>query len=434
MKKYNDFKYRNYSYSYDDKFLNICYEFEIVGLDDFQTSYKIPYKNKYLTKEVDDLIFYLGLIESLSVYKLTVADNYHIDCRKTTVDEFDFFKKIMRLGLGEFFYTNNLKFNEDINFTSSDINKELPSKKYKLEGRIIAVGGGKDSVVSIELLKKEIGTELFLINKLPSAISCIEKSGLNYINIERKIDQKIIKYNKLGFYNGHTPFSAMVAFASSLTALVNGVKDIVLSNESSADESSVKGSDVNHQYSKSYEFENDFRHFIKSKINTDLNYFSFLRPLNELSIAKIFATKKEYHSIFTSCNLKSKEGKWCNNCAKCLFIFIMLAPFLTKEELIVIFGENLLEKESLLMDFEKLYGKSDVKPFECVGTYDEINQALNDIADDYQDSFLMKSYLKDKNKHHIINGYVIKNQANLSDYYFGLLKKEFDYATKLFKK
>ena len=67
----------------------------------------------------------------------------------------------------------------------------------------------------------------------------------------------MLQLNSEGYINGHTPFSAIVAFSSVLTAALNGQKYITLSNENSANESTVKDSKVNHQYSKSYEFELD---------------------------------------------------------------------------------------------------------------------------------------------------------------------------------
>jgi hypothetical protein len=45
-------------------------------------------------------------------------------------------------------------------------------------------------------------------------------------------------------------------------------------------------------------------------------------------------------------------------------------------DLIAIYGENLFEKKTMLKDLEELTGLSPVKPFECVGTTEEVNLAL----------------------------------------------------------
>ena len=150
----------------------------------------------------------------------------------------------------------------------------------------------------------------------------------------------------------------------------------MLSNEASANESTVKDSTVNHQYSKTFEFELDFNNYVKDYLDDSIHYFSLLRGISELQIAAIFSTLKQYHSVFRSCNVGQKEEKWCGHCAKCLFVCIMLQAFLSKEEVIAIFGRDMLNDESMLDLFKELTGIVDNKPFECVGTRDEVNQAV----------------------------------------------------------
>ena len=100
----------------------------------------------------------------------------------------------------------------------------------------------------------------FIINPKGANIECARVAGYSdkIFVVKRVIDRKIIDLNNEGFLNGHTPFSAIVAFTSYLCAYLSGKKYIVLSNEDSANESTVIGTSVNHQYSKTYEFENDF--------------------------------------------------------------------------------------------------------------------------------------------------------------------------------
>ena len=61
----------------------------------------------------------------------------------------------------------------------------------------------------------------------------------NIIEVYRTIDKNLIDLNKEGFINGHTPFSAMLAFFSYFIAYILGKRYIALSNESSANESNV---------------------------------------------------------------------------------------------------------------------------------------------------------------------------------------------------
>ena len=255
------------------------------------------------------------------------------------------------------------------------------SLDYK--GALIPVGGGKDSCVTLELLKEHKKDNLCLVigDKTPQ-LKAIKKAGYKdsqIIHIKRTIDKRLLELNEKGFLNGHTPFSAMLAFTSYFVAYLAGKRYIAISNEQSSNESNVKGEKINHQYSKSFEFECDFEEYSNKYLKAPVKYFSFLRPLNELQIAKLFSEMKKYHKIFRSCNKGSKEipWKWCCNCPKCLFVFIILSPFLYKKKLVKIFKNDLYENKNLLETFIGLCGYGEVKPFECVGTYEEVNYAIS---------------------------------------------------------
>lgn len=198
----------------------------------------------------------------------------------------------------------------------------------------------------------------------------------------RTIDKNLLKLNSEGFLNGHTPFSAIVAFLSLYCAYLVGGKYIVLSNESSANETNIEGVNVNHQYSKSYEFEEDFTAYVQKNIfgYDGIEYFSLLRPFSELQIAKMFASLTQYHETFRSCNRGSKKNVWCGKCAKCLFVFTILSPFIEYDKLVSIFGNDMLDDPDCTADFDGLAGITDLKPFECVGTKSEFNFALMSLC------------------------------------------------------
>ena len=168
----------------------------------------------------------------------------------------------------------------------------------------------------------------------------------------------------------------MLGFNTILASVLSGRRNIALSNESSANEATVEGSSINHQYSKSFEFEQDFRAYVHQFISPKPNYFSFLRPLSELQIAAFFSRFEAYHNVFKSCNAGSKTDIWCGNCPKCLFTFIILSPFLGEKRLSEIFGKDLFKDTSLTPYLRQLTGMDNVKPFECVGTIDEVNASL----------------------------------------------------------
>ncbi len=158
----------------------------------------------------------------------------------------------------------------------------------------------------------------------------------------------------------------MAAFASVLTSVVYGKKYICLSNEASANESTIKGSSVNHQYSKTFEFEMDFKWYMDNYITDQIRYFSLLRPISELMIAGIFSKLDSYLTVFRSCNVGQKDGVWCGHCAKCLFVYIILSAYLNDQKLVEIFGRDMLDDPEMKELFEQLSGILDDKPFECV--------------------------------------------------------------------
>jgi hypothetical protein len=90
----------------------------------------------------------------------------------------------------------------------------------------------------------------------------------------------------------------------------------------------------------------------------------------------LFSRFTAYHDVFRSCNVGSKEDIWCGHCAKCLFAYIILSPFIEPARLNQIFGKSMLDDTTLELEFRQLIGEAETKPFECVGTVSEVRQAL----------------------------------------------------------
>ena len=361
--KYKEFYYNSYEITEDKEAIYLKFEFEIPNLTVFRPKTKILKKNmpfKSINSQyAQNMAFHIGLIELISYWKSTCSPKIIIKCGYLNDDQINWWKKLYFYGLGELFFTNNIKTNIN-DFV--DIECEENSKKFEYEriddtsnGYIVPIGGGKDSIVTLETLKLDRKNDYSLIvNPKPVTLKCAEIAGFssdNIIEIYRTIDQNLIELNKNNFINGHTPFSAMLAFLSYFVAYLLSKKYIALSNENSANESNVVGEKINHQYSKSFEFECDFEYYSNKYLKAPVKYFSFLRPLNELQIAKIFSKHEKYHTTFKSCNVgsKEKEWKWCCNCAKCLFAYTILSPYLYKTKLVKIFGEDLFEKPKKLM-------------------------------------------------------------------------------------
>ena len=437
--KYPNFIYNSYEIIDEENIFKLVYNFEIEGLATFHPYYEID-KKHIINKDINNnllknLVFHIGLIELISYFKCTCSPNIIIRAGYLNNEQIKWFKKLYYYGLGEMLYTNGINAEEDkfINIICECDKLYIEDINYKGVGNLIPVGGGKDSCVTLELMRNEflLNTPI-VMNPKDVHIMCCKEAGYSEKDIfvyKRVLDKKIIELNNEGFLNGHTPFSSLVAFTTYLCAYLQNKKYIILSNEASANEPTIIGTKINHQYSKTYEFENDFNNYTKKYFNIDIKYFSLLRPLSEFMIANLFSHYKKYHKVFKSCNVGSKSDPWvwCNSCSKCLFAYIILSPFLYKEELVNIFGEDLFEKKELLDTMLELSWYSDKKPFECVGTYEEVRYALSLTIEKSKDNlpYLLK-YYKDNFKLSLDNKDIIKfnEENNLDDKFINIVKEE----------
>lgn len=431
-KQYNEFIYEKYEIIEKEDAYEITFFFNIPNLTTFEPKLILD-KTNLINNNIDKdffnyLVFNIGLVELISYVKCTCSPNIIIKCGYLDEEQISWFKKLYYNGLGEFLYRNNITIEENdlFNITALGVKQNFDIS-YNGQGNLIPVGGGKDSNVTLELLKNEANT-CFIINPKGANIECANISGFNTITIKRIIDKKIIELNNIGFLNGHTPFSAIVAFTSYLCAYLSNKKFIVLSNEDSANQSTVLGTNVNHQYSKTFEFENDFNNYTKKYFNINIKYFSLLRPLTEFQIGMLFSKMTKFHDSFKSCNIGSKGDtwKWCCNCAKCLFVYTILSPFLYKEKLINIFGKDLYEDETLLETFKELLGYKETKPWECVGTYEEVRYAVSLLIKKLGNQKLpyLLQYYKDNYPLYLEEQYQTKYnlQNNLDEHFEKIIK------------
>jgi len=323
---------------------------------------------------LDNLLLILGI----SYWKLYCPQSIIIKPFSLTKQQADFWNTVYTKGLGEFFYKNKIDFRNLVSFPYKEHNLK-PVAFVRQERSLLALGGGKDSIVSAELLKtRKTIFDLFTIGTSTIQDEIAKIIGRKTIVINRDLDPELFELNKTGsVYNGHIPISVIYAFLGLIAAIFYDYGDIVMSNEKSANYGNVEylGEMINHQWSKSEEFENLFKDYVKSFITPDVSYYSLLRKYDEIEIVELFVKHKQYFSVFSSCNYNFKinekndlNSKWCGNCPKCLFVFTLLAGFLPKKELITIFGRNLFADETLLPIFKELLGVKNFKPFECVGT------------------------------------------------------------------
>lgn len=398
QKRFDKFVYKCFEKEVDDNHLTLFFEYELVGDETISFRHKVTYTyiNDTLDLEqvnsgiYDSFIFHIGLVETINYWKLACPKTLEIQCGVIDDKQVLWWKKLFYHGLGEFIYLNKMTdYVNESNFIEFRCTNQDGQKAEQVNiatqtvlntvGNLIPVGGGKDSVVSLEVLRDGFDENVpFVMSPPIAAYDCIKVAGYNrYLEAKRVFDKRLIEMNDVGYLNGHVPFSAILAFISTLGAAMIGKRYVPLSNERSANEPSVIGTTFNHQYSKSYEFEQDFGWYLHHYLTDDIRYFSLLRTLYEIEIGKMFSHYKQYHKVYRSCNRGKKTNTWCGVCPKCLFVYIILSPYIGKAELVDQFGKDLYEDESLIPIFDELIGIKETKPFECVGTIWEVRYALN---------------------------------------------------------
>ncbi len=401
------FYYDNIKISGDRKTINFYFHIDtdqtsIIFNETFTVPLPVPE-----SKTVDRLLRSLHLALGISYYKVyfppEIEHPYQMD-----EEEASFWNTIFRNGLGEFLYINKLSADNIATFhaQSGTITYEDTDDVSWYRHALLGIGGGKDSIVAGELLKKiKLPTTGFVLatgTNQGQAYAVAKTMEYNLFTVERRIDAQLLELNKQDdTYNGHIPISVIFALTGCLLATIDGAQHVIVANESSASIPHVtyEGSEVNHQWSKSLEFEKLFQAYLKKNISKELFYSSVIRPISSVAVAKIFSKYPQYFEVFTSDNavfkidaVPSADKRWNKNSTKSLSSFMLLAPWLEDNELYRIFGHNYLQDNDLTYNFLNLLGYGDKTILDCVGTPDELRLCISLLARDnrFMDTALMK--------------------------------------------
>ena len=332
----------------------------------------------------------LHMVAGVSYYKAAVPQDIHVDGYAIDADTAALLQEVYINGLGEFAYRNGLDLHGRIRFPVEQGGAGTTPALGLRPHALVAIGGGKDSLVSIEALRT-LGVEQTVtwIGNSQLIRACAEHTGLPTLNIGRQLAPELFEFNRQGAWNGHIPVTAINSAILVFAAVLLGVDQVVFSNEHSASYGSqIEGAgEVNHQWSKGWAFERDFGDYVQRHVAADLHYYSLLRPLSELAVARQFAKSDRFDAHFSSCNRnfhllgERPVNRWCGVCPKCHFVFLALAPFMPKPRLVGIFGRNLLDDVEQIPGYDGLLEFQDHKPFECVGEGRESRAAMATLAE-----------------------------------------------------
>ena len=328
------------------------------------------------------------LFAGTSYYKIAAPKKVSFSGTTVTPGEAELAEKVFKNGLAEFAWTNRNGNVLELTFTSN-----AQSQAAVILGTsdkvLVPVGGGKDSIVTLELLRRAgIETVAFSVGTAKSITDTAARAGVNYASISRQIDPQIDQLNADGALNGHIPVTAINSALACVAAILLDCSSVVMSNEFTASGANLEWNavQVNHQWSKGLEFERSLAAHIESEIADDLHYFSLLRPLSEIAIARLFSSMTNYFDVFVSCNRyyrrTGRTESWCGQCDKCRFVFLILAPWLSPEILGRIFGANLLDDASAIAPYQTLAGLKGIRPFDCVGDVSEVHAAIAQLDTD----------------------------------------------------
>jgi hypothetical protein len=331
----------------------------------------------------------LSLMLGIVYWKVHTSPKIEIEGWSLSREQAELWNQIYTKGLGEFFYFSQIDFRGLVSFPF-DLNHEtgvVPSYATNAERVLVAHGGGKDSTVVAEMLKESnIPFDLFSVTPTRMQQAVAQVIGGTSIEIHRARDSQLVQLRKDRQVKNGNPAVVTVAFAGALLAILHGYRYIIFGNEQSADIGNVtyRGMEINHQWSKSTEAELLVREYLARFVTRDVIPFSLVRQFTDAEMARRFAKYPKYFPVFSSCNTNFFGARaitqntsiyrahWCNKCPKCAFMFACLSAFLPKQAVIEIFGANLYADSQLVPMYERLLGIKGSKPFECIGTAEEV--------------------------------------------------------------
>jgi UDP-N-acetyl-alpha-D-muramoyl-L-alanyl-L-glutamate epimerase len=331
------------------------------------------------------LLSYSAIADSIYTFGLGYYDEIHLPFSLDDI-ELAFFEKVFLNGLAEFRYVNNLPIHQTVKFSWDDAAKPIAdgtahtSTRLLDGGAFVLNGGGKDGAVAIEMAKQlEVDLAWFTSGAAESRSRIVDVSGINqWVQAQRYSDRYIKEHAIL---KGHRPMSFYVSMISSLAAYCTDRRYVIAANEYSASFPNIEvdGFWVNHQYSKSSEYEQSLSALFEQH-DIPVRYFSITRPLYELQIMRIFAQYTKYHAHFLSCNRGMRDDVWCMNCPKCAFVIGSMYLY-NESSAKELWGNSrdVFAANHLVDELVELVNV-DAKPLECIGTIAENRLLVSEMV------------------------------------------------------
>jgi hypothetical protein len=341
-------------------------------------TYRIEIRGRGLRPPDPALAFRVGLAFAPYLSGFLSPNRLVVRAGALTLEEVRIWERWYTLGLAEKCYRHGLPVGTRVRCASDRVFARRKSRATRHS--LLMNGGGKDSAVAAELLKRAgLRFRWLGLNESRAQRGVRAASGVSGVVTVEDGWETDLPLSDFRFF-GTAPVLLYLDFVGLLVAEMSASQYLVVGNEKSADFGNLtyRGVEVNHQYTKSHGFETEFARYAREHLGSRVEFYSVLRPLYELQIAAAFARLPQYHRHFVSCNIgqAGEGGEWCGRCSKCAFTFLALYPFLGERALVEILGRNVLEDRELLPTFLALAGFLGHKPFECVGVPEEALAAV----------------------------------------------------------
>ena len=257
------FRYLDYAVDAERGVLTCRYELD--GRE-FTERVTLPPGARWHTEEARAAARLVFLLSGVSYYKTAAPPVIDLGATALTQAEEAFLRDFYLQGLAEFAYRNNL----DLSSLSLEARRapdqhSAPPAPPGPPRALVPFGGGIDSIVTVEQVRQRADVALFVVSRPADRFDAIEQpaavTGLPVVRAEREIDPQLLRSAELGFLNGHVPVTGILSAIAVLAAVLEDRDAVVMSNEWSASIPTLEfdGRPVNHQFSKSEEFEAAFR-------------------------------------------------------------------------------------------------------------------------------------------------------------------------------
>src|SRR5215218_685135 len=233
-------------------------------------------------ERVDGLLALLHWVAGVSYFKTAAPPEVRSEAGAPPPATARLLEALYSEGLGEFAYVNELPRLPRPKFAAAPDPTVRPKLARDDGPRVLVpVGGGKDSVVALEIVRRSgLDMALFSVGDATPIARTAAVAGLPHLIARRRIDPGLGELNRTGALNGHVPVTAIVTCVAMIAAALNGFDAVAMANERSASQGNLHwdGVEVNHQFSKGLAAERLLR-AATAELAPGMETFSLLRPL-----------------------------------------------------------------------------------------------------------------------------------------------------------